>query len=247
MATARAVFLMALLAMAATASADDDDPRLAAALAKCPGAAKYTKQREDLAVARKKAERDAPAPTDPALRQRLLDMEKVDQEVRSKDFATMTQADLKHWMDVDAANLPQIRKIVAEHGGLPRRAEVGADGVSAAWILVQHADADPAFQSDVLGKIAPMVKSGEVTSHEYTLLVDRVLVNQGKPQRYGSQLVAKDGKWVPKPMEAPGEVDQRRAAIGEMPLADYMCVAGQLFPPPPAAAGDKPGQAGGHG
>ncbi len=234
----RAMVLIALLATADIASADEDDPQLAAALAKCPGAAKFAKQRESLAAAKKKTEHDAPAPKDPALRQRLLDMEKVDQEVRGKDFAKMTQDDLKRWMDVDAANLPQIKKIVTGHGGLPSRAEVGADGVSAAWILVQHADADPAFQSDVLEKIAPLVRSGEVTSQEYALLTDRVLVNHGKPQRYGSQLIATNGKWVPKPMEAPGQVDQRRAAIGEMPLADYICVAGQMFPPPPASVGE---------
>lgn len=240
----RGMILIALLATANIASADEDDPQLTAALAKCPGAAKYAKQRESLAAEKKKAEQAAPAPKDPALRQRLLDMEKVDQEVRSKDYAKMTQADLKHWMDVDAANLPLIKKIVAEHGGLPGRAEVGADGVSAAWILVQHADADPAFQSDVLEKIAPQVKSGEVTSHEYALLTDRVLANQGKPQRYGSQLIPQGGKWVPKPMEAPEQVDRRRAAIGEMPLADYICVAGQLFGPPPATIDGKPVQSG---
>lgn len=241
----RAMVLIALLATVGAASADDDDPQLAAALAKCPGAAKYARQREGLAAARKKAAQDAPAPKDPALRQRLLDMEKVDQEVRSKDFTKMSQADLKHWMEVDAANLPQIKKIVAGHGGgLPGRAEVGVDGVSAAWILVQHADADPAFQSGVLEKIAPLVKSGEVTSHEYALLTDRVLANHGKPQRYGSQLIPQEGKWVPKPMEAPEQVDQRRAAIGEMPLADYICVAGQLFGPAPASIDGKPVQSG---
>ena len=35
-----------------------------------------------------------------------------------------------------------------------------------------------------------------------------------------------------KPMEAPEQVDQRREAVGEMPLADYICVATQLMPPP---------------
>lgn len=236
-----AVATVVLLALAAGASAGDD-PEFAAALAKCPGAAKFVELHGNPSEAKAKASPGAGAPSDPALRQRLLDMEKVDQEVRSKQFGEMTQADFKKWMAADAANLPQIKRIVAEHDGLPNQAQVGADGVAAAWILVQHADADPAFQADVLEKIAPLVKSGQVTSHEYALLTDRVLVNQGKPQRYGSQIEARDGKWMPKPMEAPGQVDQRRAAIGEMSLADYMCVGGQIFGPPPVDAGGKSGK-----
>lgn len=235
----RAMAMIVLLGSAAAASADDD-PKFAAALAKCPGAAKFVELHGNPSEAKTKVDRDGGRPSDPALRQRLLDMEKVDQEVRSKQFAEMTQADIKKWMEVDTANLPQIKRIVAEHGGLPGAAKVGADGVAAAWILVQHADTDPAFQADVLEKISPLVKSGQVTSHEYALMTDRVLVNQGKPQRYGSQIEARDGKWVPKPMEAPEQVDQRRASVGEMPLADYMCVGEQLFGPPPANFGGKP-------
>ncbi len=74
--------------------------------------------------------------------------------------------------------------------------------------------------------------SGEVSSREFALLTDRVLVNAGKPQRYGSQLAAIGGSWQPKAMEAPEQVDQRRASIGQMPLADYLCVAAQMFPAP---------------
>ncbi|MNN80899.1 hypothetical protein D3C81_1976650 [compost metagenome] len=114
---------------------------------------------------------------------------------------------------------------------------MGIEGVSAAWLLVQHADRAPDFQHQVLGMIMPLVESGEVSSHDFALLTDRVLVNADKPQRYGSQLMAVDGKWQPKPMEAPEKVDQRRASLGQMPLADYICVATQMMPPPPANAG----------
>lgn len=224
-----------LLACAGQAFAQTDDPEMAAALAKCPSAAEFVKQHGNPSEQRARAAAAAAAPSEPQLRQRLLDMEKADQEVRSKDFGALTQEDFQHWMAVDAANLPRIKAIVAEHGGLPTVAQVGADGVAAAWILVQHADADPAFQAEVLEKIAPLLESGEVTAHEYALLTDRVLTGQGKPQRYGSQLEPVGGKWVPKPLEDPERVDARRAAVGEMPLADYICVGTQLFGPPPPA------------
>lgn len=99
---------------------------------------------------------------------------------------------------------------------------------------MQHADADPVFQEQMLSAITPRVQSGEISCHQFILLTDRVLAGQGKPQRYGSQLLAQGGRWVPKPIEAPeSEVDQRRAAMGDMPLADYVCMATQMFPPPP--------------
>jgi hypothetical protein len=201
-----------------------------AALAHCPSAARFIESHKSSAS----APASAVTPSDPTLRQRLLDMEQRDQQIRQNFSDEMTQADIENLMAVDAAHLPQIKEIVAQHDGLPDAAKVGMDGVAAAWILVQHADADPAFQESVLEKMIPLVKSEQISAREHALLTDRVLVNNGKPQRYGSQLGFQDGKLVPKPMEAPEQVDQRRAAIGEMPLADYVCVLEQLFGSPPA-------------
>lgn len=219
----------ALLLVANAWAGDGGDPELAAALAKCPGAAEFVRLHGNPSGAKAKPETGDAPPSQPELRERLLEMARMDQDARNGDWSS---AMIQKMLDVDAENLPKIKRIVADHDGLPGASQVGADGVSAAWILVQHADRDPQFQAEVLAKIAPQVERGEITSHEYALLTDRVLVNQGKPQRYGSQLLAVDGKWTPKPLEAPEQVDRRRAAVNEMPLADYVCVATQMFPPP---------------
>lgn len=229
----RVIAVTAVLAFAGNAWAEGDDPELAAALLKCPDAAAFVNA--DKARGQERKERFADlVPSDPQLRERLLEMARVDQQARDGDWS---QAMIENMLAVDAANLPEIRKIVADHGGLPAARQVGIEGVSAAWLLVQHADRAPDFQHQVLGMIMPLVESGEVSSHDFALLTDRVLVNADKPQRYGSQLMAVDGKWQPKPMEAPEKVDQRRASLGQMPLADYICVATQMMPPPPANAG----------
>lgn len=229
----RWIFGVVALLLAANAWAQaEDDPELAAALAKCPGAAEFVRIHGKPSAARVKPEAGDAPPSEPELRERLLEMERIDQQARSGDWSP---AMIQKMAEADAAHLPQIKRIVADHGGLPGMAQVGGDGLAAAWLLVQHADADPAFQAEVLAKMAPLVERGEVTAREYALLTDRVLAGQGKPQRYGSQLVATDGKWTPKPMEAPEQVDRRRTAIGEMPLADYVCVATAVFPPPPDA------------
>jgi hypothetical protein len=218
-----------ILAWAFSAVAADDDPALAAALARCPGAAEFIRLHGDPSSAAVRAE--PAAPTKPALRAQLLEMERVDQDARSGDWSPPM---IQKMLAVDAINLPQIKRIVAEHDGLPDATEVGADGLAAAWVLVQHADQDPAFQQHVLAKVGPLLDSGQLSSHAFVLLTDRVLAGQDKPQRFGSQLLAVDGKWVPKPMEAPSQVDQRRAGVGEMALADYICVATAMMPPPSA-------------
>lgn len=228
----RTVAIMAMLWTGAALAQAEDDPELAAAFARCPGAAQFARTHPS-AAARGDAAATA-APSEPELRRRLLEMARIDQDARSGDWS---QPMLRKMLEVDAANLPQIKRIVAEHDGLPPVDRVGGDGLAAAWLLVQHADRDPAFQAEVLAKIEPLVDSGQVTTKEVMLLTDRVLVGQGKPQRYGSQLLAENGKWVPKPLEAPEGVDERRAALGEMPLADYICVASALMPPP--AAGES--------
>ncbi|WP_152982716.1 DUF6624 domain-containing protein [Stenotrophomonas humi] len=224
-----------LLATAGVASAQDEDPKLAAALLQCPGAAVFV-QAEKVRGQEQAQKLVGIVPSEPQLREQLLEMMRIDQQAREGDWSPPM---IEKMLAVDAANLPKIKKIVANHGSLPGARQVGADGVSAAWLLVQHADRDPAFQQQVLDRIMPLVESGEVSSREIALLTDRVLVNAGAPQRYGSQLAAINGKWEPKPMEAPEQVDQRRARLGQMPLADYLCVAAQMFPPPPTDADGK--------
>ncbi|PPU90826.1 hypothetical protein XpopCFBP1817_16305 [Xanthomonas populi] len=84
----------------------------------------------------------------------------------------------------------------------------------------------------MLSTLAQHVARGEISAHLLVLLTDRVPVGTSKPQRYGGQLIAQQCHWVPKPIEDPNQVDVGRASLGEMPLADYVCVAAQRYPTP---------------
>ncbi|MCP4246955.1 MAG: hypothetical protein GY778_07885, partial [bacterium] len=53
-------------------------------------------------------------------------------------------------------------------------------------------------------------------------LTDRVLVQEGKPQRYGTQFFAKDGVFKLNPIEDEAYVDARRKEVGLGPLAEYV-------------------------
>jgi hypothetical protein len=80
---------------------------------------------------------------------------------------------------------------------------------------VQHADDDPDFQTLALGRMEPYLKSGRVKPANYAFLWDRVAVNTGKKQRYGTQPTweCTDGKLELQPLEDPDNVNKRRAAM----------------------------------
>ncbi len=86
---------------------------------------------------------------------------------------------------------------------------------SHAWLLVQHADDDPDFQTLALGRMEPYLKSGGIKPANYAFLWDRVAVNTGKKQRYGTQPTweCTDGKLELQPLEDPDNVNKRRAAM----------------------------------
>lgn len=57
------------------------------------------------------------------------------------------------------------------------------------------------------------------------MLEDRVLVHQGKPQRFGSQFNAgPDGVFRFAPISDTVGLDARRAAVGMLPLSQYVCL-----------------------
>ncbi|WP_045738082.1 DUF6624 domain-containing protein [Xanthomonas sp. MUS 060] len=88
----------------------------------------------------------------------------------------------------------------------------------------QHADADPALQQKMLKRLKPSHLPDGIDYKAYSLLVDRVRINLKKPQLYGSQFHRVDNTWVPYPIDHPADVDQRRQALGLMPLRLYACV-----------------------
>jgi hypothetical protein len=95
----------------------------------------------------------------------------------------------------------------------------------AAWLLVQHADRDVAFQTEMLRILEPLVPARETAQSNYAYLHDRVAVNSGRPQRYGTQgRCTAAGVWEPREVEQPEQLDERRAAVGLGPEADYIAV-----------------------
>lgn len=120
----------------------------------------------------------------------------------------------------DHANTAWLKGIVAAQGW-PKRSQVGERAAKAAWLLVQHADADPAFQVRALRLMEPLVSTGEVDRKSYAYLYDRVMLKVAGKQRYATQLTCRNGRFVPQPLEDEHMVDTRRREAGMDTLVEY--------------------------
>ena len=121
---------------------------------------------------------------------------------------------------VDADNTAWMKDLVTRHGW-PTRARVGQKGTSDAWLLVQHADQDVEFQEYCLTLLEVAVRQDQADPRNMAYLADRVATHRGRPQRYGTQFVQKDGELVPYELEDPEKVDEWRHEVGLAPLAAY--------------------------
>lgn len=172
----------------------------------------------------------------PALRQELLKRVKQDQAVRNeliaKGAAHPDKAILARMEAIDKDNTERVRVIVREHGW-PSPELVGRDGAEAAFMIVQHAEHD--FQKEMLPLVEQAYKSGGLSGQSYALLLDRVLVGEGKPQLYGTQ-AKRFEEWkgeepALEPIEDEANVDKRRAEVGMSTLSEYRKLLKELYFP----------------
>ena len=130
-----------------------------------------------------------------------------------------------HW---DQAFRPELAKDnqawlkqLLESQGWPSR-ELYGEKAQTAFLIAQHADKDLEFQKQVLVLLRKAVKKGNAPASEQAYLEDRVLVNQGQPQIYGTQVVKKEGKVVLKPVRDRATLDERRKSVGLGPIEEYL-------------------------
>lgn len=160
---------------------------------------------------------------DPELRDELLARMDRDQRLRlSLPVGEPLSADLlDEWERVDTGNTAFLKRVIAERGW-PGRDLVGEKAAQAAWLLAQHADRDREFQRRCLDALRDAVARGQATPQQLAYLVDRVRVGQDLPQVYGTQYRdTPDGGFGPHPVEDPEHLDERRAAAGLEPHAEY--------------------------
>lgn len=171
----------------------------------------------------------APPMRDEALRAALISRGREDQAVREVFLAGHHQdtTDLRRMSDVDADNTTFLKKIIAERGW-PGRSLVGSEASNAAFLIVQHSP-DTTFQAQVLPLLEKAYAAGEAQGQQVALLTDRVAVQRGKPQVYGTQASVVNGRFKLNPIADSANVDARRAKLGMPPVAAYMRILDSLY------------------
>jgi hypothetical protein len=157
-----------------------------------------------------------------SLRRVLLDLREVDQAARREFGARVTDSMyVKQLIRKDSALTAQLNAII-DRFGFPTRSMVGPDAANAAMLIVQHAA--PSFQERVLA-VTKRIPRGELSPEALAMLEDRVLVHQGKLQRYGTQFtIAGDDIFRFAPTEDVAGLAIRREQAGLPPMDLYVCM-----------------------
>ena len=125
---------------------------------------------------------------------------------------------------VDERNRNRLKEIFEEHG-FPTRRLVGKEAMQGIFLIIQHSDRDKEWQKSQLPNIEKAVKNRDMDSQSYAYLYDRIKINSGEKQLYGTQFAKVDpiNKTVElAPTEDMENLDKRRMELGMMPIDIYI-------------------------
>jgi len=177
-----------------------------------------------------------------ALQRELLKMGKEDQRHRNRMTSLMkkglkdpkaqkTLAKIAAAQDaIDRRCISRLREIIQQHGW-PGIDLVGREASSAAFLILQHAELSD--QKRYFPMLKAAAEQRNASAADAAMLEDRILMREGKPQIYGTQLRTNDitGKLELWPIAEEESVDSRRAAVGLPPLVEYLKFFGLKRPP----------------
>ncbi|TJY38153.1 DUF6624 domain-containing protein [Pontimicrobium aquaticum] len=145
----------------------------------------------------------------------LEEIHSLDQNMRLTD--NLSDIDPK----IDKQNLIKVVSLI-ENCGMPTKKDVTKKQMNAIWLVFQHADnINRKKYFPLLKKSAEM---GDLDKSSIALMEDRILMFDGKPQVYGSQITQnrETKKWELYNLEKPEFVDRRRAKVGLGSLKEYL-------------------------
>lgn len=129
---------------------------------------------------------------------------------------------------IDQENLPRLKAII-EQFGWPGFQLVGEEGADKMWLLAQHCDRDLEFQKRCLQLLKDAVAKEDAPKRHLAYLMDRVLVNEEFSQLYGTQIQLINGQAIPRPIEKPDQLDERRAEMGLEPFSEYLALLKKVY------------------
>lgn len=123
-------------------------------------------------------------------------------------------------------HVKQLRRIV-EEDGIPTVEDVGDLGMFAFVDLIESASLEPDLQLEVAGSAlkASDPSTGRIHMRRLTELIDHILVDGHRPQRYGTVFDRDASGQIDllQPIEERAGLAERRDAAGLVPLATEVC------------------------
>lgn len=155
----------------------------------------------------------------------INEMCSVDQDLRERNLESGDE----YWDDaVDFKNTRRMKEIVQKIGW-PTISKVGTETSFNAWLLVQHSDHDVELQEHCL-VLMQAASEDDVDKQNIAYLEDRIRVNQGRGQIYGTQFRQEGGQHLPLLIEDEENVDVRRSEMGMGPLTEQVEIMYKKYP-----------------
>lgn len=139
----------------------------------------------------------------------LSDVYKSDQKIRRENA-------LIKYAKEDHRNQELVISII-EKCGMPTLNEVTQEQMDAIWLGLQH-NVQKKYRIKYFPLIEKAVKNGDLSKEQYALMKDRMLMDEGEPQIFGTQI--KKGKLYD--LESPETVNLRRQEMGLEPIEEYL-------------------------
>jgi VWFA-related protein len=148
-----------------------------------------------------------------ALKAETLLYNGVEKDLSNQDFT-------KRVGEVRDRNNARLCQILKEFGW-PSSALVGKDGMGALFYLIRNSRQSD-LQLALLPAVIASVKQGDGEKGQVADLVDRIRVDSGMKQLFGTQVKFSNGFLVLAPIEDEAHVDDRRKQFGMSPMADHL-------------------------
>ncbi|MBI4993559.1 hypothetical protein HZC33_01185 [Candidatus Wolfebacteria bacterium] len=148
----------------------------------------------------------------------INEMAAIDQKMRRNAMKTGIWDKM-----VDRKNILKIKKIIKKFGW-PTIGLVGKKASWNAWLIIQHADHDIRFQKTILSLLEKIYNKNslEIDKNNIAFLKDRILINEGKHQVFGTQFYTnKKGIFGPRSIKDIKNLDKKRKEYNLPPFSEY--------------------------
>ena len=139
----------------------------------------------------------------------------LEKAYKSDQLIRNTDVPFKEVAMQDHANKESIISII-EKCGMPTLNDVSQEHMNTVWLILQHSGNK--YRKKYFPKIEAAVINGDLSKELFATMKDRILMDEGKPQLYGTQI--KNRKLYT--LAAPETVNDRRKEMGMNPIEQYL-------------------------